>query len=46
MDFENQATFNWAVITPSYIGDLERCKLLCESMDVFFAGAMAPLSHC
>ena len=38
MDFENQATLNWAVITPSYIGDLERCKLLCESMDVFLQG--------
>lgn len=29
---------NWAVITPSYNLDLERCKLLCRSMDVFLSG--------
>jgi hypothetical protein len=29
---------SWAVITPSYRGDLERCKLLCESMDFFLSG--------
>jgi Family of unknown function (DUF6492) len=28
----------WAVITPSYRGDFERCKLLCKSMDVFLTG--------
>jgi hypothetical protein len=38
MDFEEQAIVNWAVITPSYIGDLQRCNLLCESMDVFLHG--------
>ena len=29
---------NWAVITPSYNLDLERCKLLCLSMDAFLSG--------
>jgi Family of unknown function (DUF6492) len=29
----------WAIITPSYRGDFERCKLLCESMDAFVTGA-------
>jgi Family of unknown function (DUF6492) len=29
---------NWAVITPSYNLDLERCKLLCRSMDAFLSG--------
>jgi len=29
---------NWAFVTPSYIGDLERCKLLCRSMDRFLTG--------
>jgi Family of unknown function (DUF6492) len=38
MDYKNQATADWAVITPSYIGDLQRCNLLCESMDVFLRG--------
>jgi hypothetical protein len=38
MYYENQATPNWSVITPSYIGDLQRCNLLCESMDVFLQG--------
>ena len=28
----------WAVITPSYNLDLERCKLLCGSMDAFLSG--------
>ncbi len=28
----------WAVITPSYRGDFERCRLLCKSMDVFLTG--------
>jgi hypothetical protein len=32
------ATPNWAFITPSYSGDFERCKMLCESMDVFLKG--------
>ena len=39
MDYENQAALNWAIITPSYIGDLARCNLLCESMDVFLRGS-------
>jgi Family of unknown function (DUF6492) len=29
----------WAVITPSYRGDFERCRLLCKSMDIFLTGA-------
>jgi Family of unknown function (DUF6492) len=29
---------NWAVITPSYRGDFERCRLLCRSMDAFVTG--------
>ena len=29
---------NWAVVTPSYNLDLERCKLLCASMDAFLSG--------
>ena len=29
---------NWAVITPSYRGDFERCRLLCRSMDAFLSG--------
>jgi Family of unknown function (DUF6492) len=29
---------DWAVITPSYRGDFERCQLLCESMDAFVTG--------
>ncbi len=29
---------DWAVITPSYNLDLERCKLLCRSMDAFLSG--------
>jgi Family of unknown function (DUF6492) len=28
----------WAVITPSYDLDFERCKLLCRSMDQFLSG--------
>ncbi len=28
----------WAVITPSYRGDFERCRLLSKSMDVFLTG--------
>nr|WP_281432920.1 DUF6492 family protein [Aestuariivirga litoralis] len=28
----------WAVVTPSYSLDLERCQLLCRSMDAFLAG--------
>ncbi len=28
----------WAVITPSYRGDFERCRLLCKSMDAFLTG--------
>jgi hypothetical protein len=28
----------WAFVTPSYIGDLERCELLCRSMDRFLTG--------
>ena len=30
---------NWAVVTPSYDLDLERCKLLCRSMDSFLSGS-------
>ena len=29
---------DWAVITPSYNLDFDRCKLLCRSMDVFLTG--------
>jgi Family of unknown function (DUF6492) len=29
---------SWAVITPSYKGDFERCKLLCKSLDAFVTG--------
>jgi hypothetical protein len=29
----------WAVITPSYKLDFERCKLLCRSMDQFLTGS-------
>ncbi|MGL4637942.1 MAG: DUF6492 family protein [Beijerinckiaceae bacterium] len=29
----------FAIITPSYEGDLERCKLLCESMDAMAQGS-------
>lgn len=28
-----------ALVTPSYAGDLERCRLLCESVDRFVTGA-------
>jgi hypothetical protein len=28
----------WAFVTPSYSGDLERCRLLCRSMDAFLTG--------
>ena len=28
----------WGVITPSYRGDFERCRLLCQSMDTFVTG--------
>ena len=38
MDSRDQAMLDWAVVTPSYIGDLQRCNLLCESMDVFLRG--------
>ena len=31
--------YNWAVITPSYRGDFERCRLLCRSMDAFVTGS-------
>ncbi len=34
----DDATNSWAVITPSYRGDYERCRLLCESMDAFVGG--------
>ncbi|MEP6828430.1 MAG: DUF6492 family protein [Aestuariivirga sp.] len=34
---ETQAT-SWAFVTPSYSGDLQRCNLLCRSMDAFLAG--------
>ena len=30
---------NWAVVTPSYNLDFERCKLLCRSVDAFLSGA-------
>lgn len=29
---------SWAVITPSYRGDFERCRLLCLSIDAFVSG--------
>lgn len=29
---------SWAIITPSYRGDLERCRILCRSMDAFVTG--------
>jgi Family of unknown function (DUF6492) len=32
-------TVTWAVITPSYKGDFERCRILCQSMDAFLTGA-------
>jgi hypothetical protein len=28
----------WAFVTPSYVGDLERCRLLSRSMDSFLSG--------
>lgn len=28
----------WAIITPSYKGDFERCRILCESIDAFVVG--------
>ena len=34
---ETQAT-SWAFVTPSYSGDLQRCNLLCRSMDAFLTG--------
>jgi Family of unknown function (DUF6492) len=36
---KDQAMLDWAVVTPSYIGDLQRCNLLCESMEAFLHGA-------
>ena len=33
---QNQSS--WAFVTPSYAGDLERCALLCRSMDAFLTG--------
>jgi Family of unknown function (DUF6492) len=38
MDSKDQTMLDWAVVTPSYIGDLQRCNLLCESMDAFLQG--------
>jgi Family of unknown function (DUF6492) len=32
------ANTEWAVITPSYRGDLKRCEILCRSMDAFVSG--------
>ena len=32
----------WAVVTPSYVLDYERCQLLCRSMDAFLEG---PWNH-
>ena len=29
---------SWAIITPSYHGDFERCRILCQSVDAFLAG--------
>ncbi len=31
-------TFSYAIATPSYAGDFERCRLLCASIDRFVAG--------
>lgn len=28
----------WAIVTPSYSGDFELCRLLCDSMDAFVTG--------
>ncbi|MDE2384014.1 MAG: hypothetical protein KGO53_05285 [Alphaproteobacteria bacterium] len=35
---EAAAPVRWAFVTPSYLGDLQRCELLCRSMDVFLKG--------
>jgi Family of unknown function (DUF6492) len=35
---EQTSSPDWAFITPSYSGDFERCKMLCQSMDVFLSG--------
>jgi Family of unknown function (DUF6492) len=35
----NSNNRDWAVITPSYRGDFERCRLLCQSMDAFVTGS-------
>lgn len=29
---------SWAIVTPSYRGDLERCRILCRSIDAFVVG--------
>jgi hypothetical protein len=29
---------SWAIVTPSYHGDFERCRILCQSIDAFVAG--------
>jgi Family of unknown function (DUF6492) len=38
MGREMTTQIDWAVITPSYNLDFERCKLLCSSMDAFLGG--------
>lgn len=38
MSFLHSNTPSWAIITPSYRGDFERCRLLCESLDLFVTG--------
>lgn len=37
-DIQQNLDQSWAVITPSYRGDFERCRLLCQSMDAFVTG--------
>ncbi|MEO6607483.1 MAG: DUF6492 family protein [Aestuariivirga sp.] len=32
------ATSSWAIVTPSYSGDFDLCRLLCDSMDKFVVG--------
>ncbi len=35
---EVKQSTSWAFVTPSYLGDLQRCNLLCRSMDRFLTG--------
>ncbi|MDE2445030.1 MAG: hypothetical protein KGO94_02555 [Alphaproteobacteria bacterium] len=38
IDISQGAAQSWAIITPSYRGDYERCVLLCKSLDAFVNG--------